>query len=88
MGTQTDTQAAASVPHAASTTAKVRQKAVIRFPYQVHCGITPAMNAAIERITNGNSLLATSDVIRLSLHGYLLQNDLQYRQAVGGMNGS
>ena len=84
MGTQVNMQAATSAPDAAATTAKVRQRAAVRFPYQCHCAITPQMNSAIERLTNGNSLLAASDIIRLSLHAYLLGNDLQYRQEIGG----
>ena len=66
-------------PDAARTKAKSRQKAVIRFPYQIHAGITPAMNRAIERLSAGNSLLAGADVLRMSLHAYLLQNDPHYR---------
>jgi len=57
----------------------------VRFPYQIHAGITPAMNRAIERMTGGNhSLLAAADVIRMSLHGYLMQNDAQYHREVAG----
>ena len=79
-----DMQATAPIGNAARPTAKVRQKAVVRFPYQCHAGITPAMNRAIERMTDNNSLMAAADIIRLALHGYLLQSDPQYRQEIGG----
>jgi hypothetical protein len=80
----TDINATTAVPNAAATKAKVRPKAIVRFPYQVHAGITPAMNKAIERLSAGNSLLAAADVLRMALHGYLLQNDRQYHQEIGG----
>ena len=79
-----DMQNAKPVADAARPTAKVRQKAIVRFPYQAHAGITPAMNRSIERMTAGNSLLAAADVIRMALHGYLLQNDPQYHRDIGG----
>jgi hypothetical protein len=67
--------------------ARQRQKAVVRFPYALHGGITPAMNRAIERLTAGNSLLAGADVLRMSLHSYLLQNDPQYGRELSSFNG-
>jgi hypothetical protein len=69
---------------AARPAAKARQKPVVRFPYQIHSAITPAMNRAIERLSAGNSLLAGADIIRMSLHNYLLQTDPMYRQEIGG----
>ena len=69
---------------AARPAAKARQKPVVRFPYQIHSGITPAMNKAVERLTAGNSLLAGADIIRMSLHNYLLQTDPMYRREVAG----
>jgi hypothetical protein len=80
----TDINATTAAPNAARPAAKVRPKAIVRFPYQVHAGITPAMNKAIERLSAGNSLLAAADVLRMALHGYLLQNDRQYHQDIGG----
>jgi hypothetical protein len=77
-------QTASPAPNVAAQKAKVRPKAIIRFPYQVHGGITPAMNRAIERLTAGNSLMAAADVIRMALHGYLLSNDPRYHQDIGG----
>jgi hypothetical protein len=88
MATATDMEAASSAPSAARTASKVRHRAVVRFPFQCHAGITPALNRAIERMTNGNSLLTASDIIRLALHAYLLGNDPQYRQEIGMGNGS
>jgi Tfp pilus assembly protein FimV len=84
MNTTANMRAAEQVADAARPTAKVRQRAVVRFPYQVHSGITPAMNRAIERMTAGNSLMAAADVIRMSLHNYLLMNDPLYQRELGG----
>jgi hypothetical protein len=84
MDTTTNAQAARPVTDAARPAAKLRPRAIVRFPYQVHAGITPAMNKAIERLSAGNSLLAAADVLRMALHGYLLQNDRQYHQDIGG----
>jgi hypothetical protein len=42
------------------------------------------MNRAIERLSAGNSLLAGADVLRMALHGYLLQNDPNYRHELNG----
>jgi hypothetical protein len=69
---------------AARPAAKVRQKPVVRFPYQIHSAITPAMNRAIERLSAGNSLLASADIVRMALHGYLLANDPHYHRELGG----
>ena len=84
MSTAADIGNASSAREAARPVSKGRQKAIVRFPYQAHAGITPAMNRAIERMTAGNSLMAGADVIRMALHGYLLQNDPHYRHEIGG----
>jgi hypothetical protein len=75
---------AAPAPNGTGSKAKSRQKAVVRFPYQIHAGITPAMNRSIERLSAGNSLLAGADVMRMALHGYLLTNDPNYRHELNG----
>lgn len=82
-----DTQAAASAPAGTSTRAKVRQKAIVRFPVRFHFAITLAMAQSLQRMTGGASLLAESDVGRIALHAYLLQNDPRYRQEMGVGNG-
>jgi hypothetical protein len=82
----TDLSATTAAPNTAATKAKVRQKAIIRFPYSVHGGITPALNRAFERATAGNSLLAVADIVRMSAHNYFLQTDPMYRQEIGGPN--
>jgi hypothetical protein len=82
-----DMQRAVPVRDAAAKMARQRQKAVVRFPYALHGGITPAMNRAIERLTAGNSLLAGADVLRMSLHSYLLQNDPQYGRELSSCHG-
>ena len=76
----TGAQRAAPAPNDSATKAKVRQRAVVRFPYQLHAGITPAMNRAIERLSAGNSLLAGADILRMALHHYLLTNDPNYHR--------
>jgi hypothetical protein len=82
--TTANMQSATPAPDAATTKAKARQKAVIRFPYQVHASITPAMNRSIERLSGTGSLLAVADIIRMSLHHYLLSNDAMYQRELGG----
>lgn len=77
-------QSAGPHPDATGTKAKSRQKSVVRFPYQIHAGITPAMNRAIERMSAGNSLLAGADVLRMALHNYLLTNDPNYHRELSG----
>jgi hypothetical protein len=81
---EAELQRAAVAPNGAGIKSRTRQKAVVRFPYQIHAGITPAMNRAIERLSAGNSLLAGADVMRMALHGYLLQNDPSYRHELNG----
>ena len=81
---EAELQRAAVPPNGAGMKVKTRQKSVVRFPYQIHAGITPAMNRAIERLSAGNSLLAGADVLRMALHGYLLQNDPNYRNELNG----
>ena len=41
MNADPEVQRAAPAPNGAGTKAKARQKAVVRFPYQIHAGITP-----------------------------------------------
>ena len=81
---ESELQRAAVPPNGAGTKSRARQKAVVRFPYQIHAGITPAMNRAVERLSAGNSLLAGADVLRMALHHYLLTNDAHYRQELTG----
>jgi hypothetical protein len=80
-------QHAAPAPSGAGTRARTRQKAVVRFPYQIHAGITPAMNRSIERLSAGNSLLAGADVLRMALHHYLLTNDAHYHHELNSNGG-
>ena len=80
----TDMSTTTAAPAAAAPKAKVRQKAITRFPYQHHAGVTPAMDRSIQRLSAGNSLLATADIIRMALHGYLLQNDPMYQREFTG----
>ena len=87
MGTAPNGQHAGSSPHAASTTSRKRQKSDGAVPIPIHGGITPAMNRAIERLSAGNSLLAGADILRLALHGYLLQNDPHYRHELSNGGG-
>jgi hypothetical protein len=84
MDTTPNTQPTTPVVDAARPAAKARQKPVVRFPYQIHSAITPAMNRAFERLTAGNSLLASADIVRMSVHNYFLQTDPMYRQEIGG----
>ena len=72
-------QRAALPPNGAGTKARTRQKAGREVSVSDPCGITPAMNRAIERLSAGNSLLAGADVLRMALHPYLLSNDPHYR---------
>jgi hypothetical protein len=85
--TTANPQSTAPVTGGTSTKAKVRQKSIIRFPYQFHAGVTPAMNRSIMRMTASNSLAATADIIRMALHNYLLANDPLYHQEISGGNG-
>jgi hypothetical protein len=39
------------------TAKKARRKAVMRYPYQMHCAVTPQMHLALERLGNPLSLL-------------------------------
>jgi hypothetical protein len=82
-----DMQHAAVPPNGAGTASRTRQKVSVRFPYQIHAGITPAMNRSIERLSAGNSLLAGADVLRMALHGYLLQNDPYYARELNNGGG-
>jgi hypothetical protein len=67
--------------------AKVKPKAatrISRFPYQFHFAISPAMQRSLERLTGHNSLWDSAQIGRLSLHSWLLQNDMQYHEEVTG----
>ena len=87
MNAAPDMQRAGPHPNGSGTKAKPRQRVAVRFPYQIHAGITPAMNRAIERLSAGNSLLAGADVLRLALHGYLLTNDPNYHREISNGGG-
>jgi hypothetical protein len=82
-----EVQRAGPGPNGAGTKAKTRQKSVVRFPYQIHAGITPAMNRAIERLSAGDSLLAGADILRMALHHYLLTNDAAYHHDLNSNGG-
>lgn len=84
MNTMPNMQNANQPADAARPAAKPRQRAIVRFPYQVHAGITPAMNRSIERLSGTGSLLAVADIIRMSLHHYLLTNDQSYQRDLSG----
>jgi hypothetical protein len=66
----------------ASTTAKVRHRAVVKFPLRFHCAISQAMGDSLRRMTGSNSLMAESDIGRIALHSYLLANDPYYARAM------
>jgi hypothetical protein len=85
MSMQPNTPSPNAAQAGASTTAKKpRAKSIERFPLRFHCAITPAMGAALKRLTGGNALLAESDIGRLALHAYLMANDPYYVRAMGG----
>ena len=62
----------ATVPPPAAPTSKAKtgHKASIRFPYQSHCAITPAMKSAIERAAR-RMCLNESNIHRMALIHYL-----------------
>ena len=85
--TTANTQPTAPAPDGASTKAKVRHKAVVKFPLRFHCAISLAMGESLRRMTGGNSLMSESDIGRIALHGYLLANDPYYARAMQQGNG-
>ena len=80
----TTTTTIAHATPAQPTAKKARRKAVMRYPYQMHCAVTPQMHLALERLGNPLSLLNASDAVRAALHAYLLQYDPIYHQAYSG----
>jgi hypothetical protein len=67
--------------------AKAKPKArtrISRFPFQFHYAINIPMQRSIERLTGINSLMDAAQIGRLSLHLWLAQNDMQYREEVTG----
>ena len=87
MNSTLHTQPARAAPADASTKAKARHKAVVRFPLRFHCAISLAMGRSLQRMTGSNSLVTESDIGRLALHSYLLANDPHYGRELSGFNG-
>jgi hypothetical protein len=87
MDTAPHTPSATPAPDRASTKAKVRHKAIVKFPVRFHCAITIEMGNSLRRLTGSNSLMSESDVGRMALHGYLLANDPYYVRAMQQGNG-
>ena len=69
-------------PNGASTQAKMRHRAIVKFPLRFHCAISQAMGDSLRRLTGSNSLMAESDIGRIALHSYLLANDPYYARAM------
>jgi hypothetical protein len=82
MDTAPHTHSATPAPDSASTKAKVRHRAVVKFPLRFHCAISQAMGDSLRRLTGSNSLMAESDIGRIALHSYLLANDPYYARAM------
>ena len=82
MDTNANLNATAPLPAAPTTKAKPGHKASIRFPYQSHCAITPAMKAAIERAAR-RMCLNESNVHRMALIHYLTQVDPEFARENG-----
>jgi hypothetical protein len=82
MDTTPHTHSATPAPDSASTKAKVRHRAVVKFPLRFHCAISQAMGESLRRLTGSNSLMAESDIGRIALHSYLLANDPYYARAM------
>jgi len=78
-----DTQAAKPSTPAATTTARKRQTATVRFPARFHMAISIEMANSLRRLTGGNSLLAEADIGRLALNAYLVANDPHYARVMG-----
>jgi len=87
MDTTPHTHSATPAPDSASTKAKVRHRAIVKFPVRFHCAISLAMGESLRRMTGGNSLMSESDIGRIALHGYLLANDPYYARAMQQGNG-
>jgi len=87
MDAQTNMQNASPAPDATSTATKPRHKPIVRFPYQFHFGITPAMRDSLARIT-AHGLLAEADCGRLAMAAWLRANDPQYREGPRHNNGN
>ena len=84
MDTAPHTPSATPAPDSASPKAKVRHRAIVKFPLRFHCAISLAMGESLRRMTGGNSLMSESDIGRLALHHYLLANDPYYVRAMQG----
>jgi hypothetical protein len=69
---------------AARPVAKAKQRALVRFPYQIHSGITPLMYRVIEQWTGHNSHKCEADIVRDALDFYFKQFSPMYRQAIEG----
>ena len=82
MDTAPHTPSATPAPDSASTKAKSRHRAVVKFPLRFHCAITVEMGNSLRRLTGSNSLMSESDIGRIALHGYLLANDPYYARAM------
>jgi hypothetical protein len=80
--TTANTPSATPAPDRASTTAKMRHRAIVKFPLRFHCAISQAMGDSLRRMTGSNSLMAESDIGRIALHSYLLANDPYYARAM------
>jgi hypothetical protein len=87
MDATANTPSTTPAPDRASTKAKVRHRAVVKFPLRFHCAISLAMGDSLRRMTGSNSLLAESDIGRLALHHYLSANDPLYVRAMQQGNG-
>jgi hypothetical protein len=84
MATTANTPPATAAPAGASSKAKSRHKAAVKFPLRFHCAISQAMGDSLRRMTGSNSLLSESDIGRLALHHYMLANDPYYVRAMQG----
>jgi hypothetical protein len=73
-----DTQSAKPDTSVATTKAKRRQSAAVRFPARFHMAITIEMANSLRRLTGGNSFAAEADIGRWALNAYLMANDPQY----------
>jgi len=70
----------------AKPAAKRRNKPIERFPLRHHCAITLAMGEAFKELSGGNSLLSESDVTRLALHAWFMNNSRRYVRLMGNGN--
>jgi hypothetical protein len=83
-----NTQAAKPDTPVATTAARKRQTAAVRFPCRFHYAISEHMAESLRRLTGGNSLLAEADIGRLALNAYLLANDPYYARLMRGGGGN